>query len=222
LLVAGWIVLTALLVAAGVAVTHSASVGAFDRHVTAVVVAHRTDSLTSAMKVITWLGTWVALVVTLGLFAVLCLRRRLPMLVVGIALVAWAGEASGVAIGKALVGRPRPPERIWLTLAHGSSWPSGHAAVAVLVFGTLALATSQIVGRRSVRVLAWALAALVSVAVAYSRVELGVHWCTDTIASFLFVTGWLAMVVVVLRRAVGPATLPRPDPITPEAGPVTT
>jgi undecaprenyl-diphosphatase len=140
---------------------------------------------------------------------------------VGIALVAWAGEASGVAIGKALVGRPRPPERIWLTLAHGSSWPSGHTAVAVVVFGTLALATSQIVGRRSVRVLAWALAALVSVAVAYSRVELGVHWCTDTIASLLFVTGWLAMVVVVLRR-VAPATLPRPGSTTPEAGPVTT
>ena len=199
LLVAAWCALTALLVASGVAVTHSASVGAFDRHVTSVVVADRTDALTSAMKVVTWFGTWVALLVVLGLLAVLCIRRRLPVLVVGIAIVAWAGEAAGVAVGKAMVQRQRPPERIWVTVAHGSSWPSGHTAVAVLLFGTLALAAGLTVRSPTVRVLAWALASLMVAAVAYSRIELGVHWCTDTVGSVLFVTGWLAAVALALR-----------------------
>lgn len=209
LLVAAWGALTVLLVGAGEAVTHSAGVGAFDRHVTSVVVAHRTDALTSTMKFVTWFGTWVTLLVCLGLLAVLCIRRRLPLLVVGIALVAWAGEAAGVAIGKAVVERQRPPERIWMTLAHGSSWPSGHTAVAVVLFGTLALATSSLVRLPSVRVLAWALAALMVVAVGYSRIELGVHWCSDTLGSVVFVAGWLAAVVLALRHAL-PARLPMP------------
>ena len=198
-LVAAWCALTALLVVCGEAVTHSASVGAFDRHVTAVVVAHRTDALTSAMKVVTWFGTWAALLVVVGLLSVLCIRRRLPVLIVGIALVAWAGEAAGVAVAKAMVERQRPPERIWMTVAHGSSWPSGHTAVAVLLFATLALAAGPTIRSRTVRMLAWALASLMVVAVAYSRIELGVHWCTDTLGSLLFVTGWLAVVTFTFR-----------------------
>jgi len=205
LLVAAWGALTVLLVGAREAVTHSAGVGAFDRHVTSVVVAHRTDALTSTMKFVTWFGTWVTLLVCLGLLAVLCIRRRLPVLVVGIALVAWAGEAAGVAIGKAVVERQRPPERIWMTLAHGSSWPSGHTAVAVVLFGTLALATSSLVRLPSVRVLAWALAGLMVVAVGYSRIELGVHWCSDTLGSVEFVAGWLAVVALALRHALPPS-----------------
>ena len=199
-MVAAWVSLTALLVATGEAVAHSASVAAFDRHVTATVVAHRTDTLTTSMKVVTWFGTWVTLLVCLALLAVLCLRRRVPVLVVGIALVAWGGEAAGVAIGKAVVGRTRPPEQIWMTVAHGSSWPSGHTAVAGVLFGSLAVATSLIVRPLSVRVLAWALAALMVVAVAYSRIELGVHWFSDTLGSIVFVTGWLTVVVLVLRQ----------------------
>ena len=199
LLVAAWCALTALLVACGKAVTHSASVEAFDRHVTSVVVAHRTDAVTSAMKVVTWFGSWVVLLVVLVVLALLCIRRHLPVLIVGIALVAWAGEAVGVAVGKAIVERQRPPERIWMTVASGSSWPSGHTAVAVVLFGTLALAAGLTVRSQAVRVLAWALASLMVVAVAYSRIELGVHWCTDTLGSVLFVAGWLAVVTLTLR-----------------------
>lgn len=202
LLVGLWVALTALLVGAGEVVTHSATVAAFDRHVTTLVVADRTAALTSAMKVVTWLGSWVALAVCLGLLAVLCVGRRLPLLVVGVVLVAWAGEAAGVAVAKSLVDRPRPPPRLWLTMVHGSSWPSGHTAVAVVLFGTLALATTTSVRSRPVRTLAWALAALMVVAVGYSRVELGVHWCTDTLGSVAFVAAWLAVVTVALRRGV--------------------
>ena len=219
-LVAAWSALTALLVACGEAVTHSASAEAFDRHVTSVVVAHRTDAVTSAMKVVTWFGTWVALLVVLGLLAVACIRRRLPVLILGIALVAWAGEAVGVAVGKAMVERQRPPERIWLTVAHGSSWPSGHTAVAVVLFGTLALAAGLTVRSRAVRVLAWALASLMVVAVAYSRIELGVHWSTDTLGSVLFVTGWLAVVTLMLRALPPPVSRAgaRSDTHSPRAG----
>ena len=201
LLVAAWIALTALLVGAGKVVSRSTTVRAFDRHVTSLVVADRTVALTSAMKAVTWLGSWVALLVCLGLLASLCVGRRLPVVLVGIVLVAWAGEAAAVAVAKSIVERPRPPQEIWLTAARGSSWPSGHTAVAGVLFGTLALATAASVHSRTLRALAWALAALMVVAVGYSRIELGVHWCTDTLGSLVFVTAWLTVVVLAIRRA---------------------
>jgi membrane-associated phospholipid phosphatase len=34
---------------------------------------------------------------------------------------------------------------------------------------------------------------LVAVAVAFSRVELGVHWTTDVLASLVFATAWLVI-----------------------------
>ena len=111
-LVVAWAALTGLLIVAGLGVVHSSSVNGFDRHVTSVVVAHRTPALNDTMKAVTWLGSWVALAATGILLVVLGLRRRLPMLAVVLALIAWAGETGGVTLAKHVVGRDRPTGRI--------------------------------------------------------------------------------------------------------------
>ena len=173
-----WAALTGLLIAVGVGVVHSSSVNGFDRHVTSVVVAHRTPALNETMKAVTWLGSWVALVATGSLLVVLALRRRLPTVAVVLAVIAWAGENGGVTLAKHVVERDRPPQNLRLVSAHGWSWPSGHTAVALLVFTTLALVVVAIAPRPGYQRLAWVLAALAVAAVAFSRVELGVHWTT--------------------------------------------
>ena len=199
-----WAALTGLLIAAGVGVTHSNSVNAFDRHVTSVVVAHRTPALNAVMKAVTWLGSWVALVATGILLGVLARRRRLPMVAVVLAVIAWAGENGGVTLAKHVVGRDRPPQDLRLVSAHGWSWPSGHTAVAVLVFTTLALVVVAITPRPGYRTLAWVLAAFAVAAVAFSRVELGVHWTTDVIASMIFVSAWLVVLVALFASDIRP------------------
>ena len=45
-MILAWTLLTGILIAVGVWVTHSSPVNAFDRHVTSVVVAHRTPGST--------------------------------------------------------------------------------------------------------------------------------------------------------------------------------
>ncbi len=193
-LILAWAFLTGLLIAVGVGVEHSSSVNAFDRRVTSLVVAHRTSALNMVMKAVTWLGSWVALVATGILLVFLVLRRRLPVAAVILAVVAWAGESGGVTVAKYAVERDRPPQDLRLVSAHGWSWPSGHTAVALLVFTTLAFVVVAITPRSGYRTLAWALTAMAVAAVAFSRVELGVHWTTDVIASMIFVSAWLVVV----------------------------
>ena len=191
LLVLAWAVLTGILIAVGLAVVHAASVNSLDRHVTSVVVAHRSTALNDAMIAVTWLGSWVALVATAILLTVLVMCRRLPIVTLVLALIAWVGENGGTTLAKHVVGRDRPPLDLRIVSAHGWSWPSGHTAVALLVFTTLALVVTATSARSGYRTLAWILAAMVAAAVGYSRIELGVHWMTDVIASMIFVSAWL-------------------------------
>jgi membrane-associated phospholipid phosphatase len=203
-LIVAWAGLTGILVAVGVGVVHSSSVNAFDRHVTSVVVDHRTPALNAAMKAVTWLGSWIALVATGVLVVVLAIRRRLPMAAVVLAVLAWAGEAGGVTLAKHVVGRNRPPPDLRLVSAHGWSWPSGHTAVAIVIFTTLALVVAAVVPSSAYRTLAWVLAALAMAAVAFSRIELGVHWTTDVIASMIFVAAWLVVLLALFVSEVRP------------------
>jgi undecaprenyl-diphosphatase len=194
---AAWVGFTGILIVAGFAVVHSSTVTAFDKHVTSSVVAHRTDVLSQAMKAITWLGSWVALVTAAVVLLVLAVRGRLRWLAVLLAVVAWAGEAGGVSLAKHIVQRQRPPMDIWLKSAHGWSWPSGHTATAALVFAVLAMVVTHILGSRVTRVATWVAAGIVIAAVGFSRIELGVHWTTDVVASLVFVSSWVLVIVMV-------------------------
>jgi undecaprenyl-diphosphatase len=189
-----WAALTGTLIALGEGVVHSTALTAFDRHVTSTVVAHRTPVLNATMKAVTWLGSWVALVVVGIMVIGLAVRRRIHPLVVVIAVVAWGGESGAVAIAKHVVGRHRPPEAVRLVTAHGWSFPSGHTAVAAVVFATLAAVTSYLASNRTLTVVAWGVGAVLVALVAYSRIELGVHWATDVIASLVFMAAWLTLV----------------------------
>ena len=185
-------------------VVHSSSVNAFDRHVTSVVVAHRSPLLNYAMKAATWLGSWVALGAAAVLLVVLACRRRLPVAAVALAVVAWAGEDAGVTLAKHVVKRSRPPQDLRLVSAHGSSWPSGHTAVALLVFTVFALVVALLTQSPRKRTLAWVIAALAVAAVGFSRVDLGVHWATDVFASMVFVGAWLLVLLALFASDIRP------------------
>jgi len=193
-----WAGLVGCLIAAGEIVVHSNALTHFDRHATSVLVNSRTAALDSAMKAVTWLGSWIALTVMAAIVAGLVLARHLPLLAAAAAALAWAGEAGGVRIGKEVVARDRPPEAIRLVQAHGWSFPSGHAAAAAVAFTVLALCVPAVTRHRTLRVLGWLIAGLAIAATAFSRVELGVHWTTDVIASLVFTAIWLAAIAVLL------------------------
>ena len=191
LLIVAWIGLTGMLVGVGELVAHWGVIEQFDRHVTAWIVAHRSHVLDTTMKMITWAGSWVAVALTAVIVLALVAIRKLPLAIAILAAAGWVGEVTGVNLAKSLVDRQRPPRALWLTKANGASFPSGHAANAVLVFTILGFVWCLLANARTTRVLAVMVSGLGILVVGFSRIELGVHWMTDVVASYLVVAAWI-------------------------------
>ena len=86
---------------------------------------------------------------------------------------------------KQIFAAPRPDLLPHLDIVHSYSFPSGHAAGNMMVFGALAM----LAGTRG----AFAAAAAMITLIGVSRVWLGVHWPSDVTAGWIEGLGWLAL-----------------------------
>ena len=167
-----------------------------DPRVSAWVVAHRTDSLTSVVRLVTWLGSTAVVVpaaLIVGFFFFVRHRRWQPFALLAAAV---AGAVGLYDIVKPLVDRPRPPSAIWIGHYSGSAFPSGHATQSIAFYATLAVVLG--IGRSlRAKAVLWSSATVVAVAVGASRLYLGAHWTTDVLGGYALGATWVAVVVVV-------------------------
>jgi len=198
-----WLVLVVLLVLCGEGIKHSSAINSVDGHITTFVVHHRTPTLNQIMKVLTWAGSWIAVFVVAVAVALLTWKGRLKAVAVVTVLTAWLGELLAVTMTKAVVERHRPPESVRLVVAHSWSFPSGHAANAVVVFAVAAALVSHLARSRLVEVLSWLVAVLLAALVGFSRIELGVHWTTDVLAGAVWSGIWIGVAAWLLGRRPG-------------------
>ncbi|EJL23849.1 membrane-associated phospholipid phosphatase [Novosphingobium sp. AP12] len=129
--------------------------------------------------------------------ALLFLRLRREAVL--FALTVASGWAVNSAL-KGLVGRARPQILPHLTEAGGNSFPSGHSFNSAVVYIAMALAFAALTSRRSVRWTVIVGAMIVSLAIAWSRVWLGVHWPSDVVAGWLGGAGWAFLASALLYR----------------------
>lgn len=129
--------------------------------------------------------------------ALLFLRLRREAVL--FALTVASGWAVNSAL-KGLVGRERPQIVPHLMEAGGNSFPSGHAFNSAVVYIAMALAFAALSRRETVRWTVIAAAMAVSLAIAWSRVWLGVHWPSDVIAGWLGGAGWAFLASALLYR----------------------
>ena len=160
-------------------------------------------SVESIARVVTWLGgaigaSVVTVVAVVG--AAGASSRRADALFVAAAVV---GITVLVAGPEGVYERARPDLGTVIPLPHSYSFPSGHAATAVVLYGALGVLLAERASSR-LRAVAWlAGAAVLALAIGASRVLLNVHFVSDVAAGFAVGLAWLCCCADRARRAAG-------------------
>jgi len=125
-------------------------------------------------------------------------RWREPMLVA----VAVAGEVAIFLGITMLVDRARPPVSHLDEAPPTSSFPSGHTAAAVALYGALAIIASERARSALLRWLLVALAVAIPLVVSVSRVYRGMHYVSDVVGGVLLGATWLYLTTIGIRLGV--------------------
>lgn len=133
--------------------------------------------------------------------AIIAILRRRPVLAASV-VAAYVGMRPIVALGWWMWDRPRPDVILGGAASPPlHSFPSGHIALAISVYGLLAYLwwerSRSVVERTLIVILTAAWCAVVGVA----RVRLGTHWPSDIIAGAALGIVWVFGVIVALRTA---------------------
>jgi membrane-associated phospholipid phosphatase len=219
-LAAGVVVLWGLLSLIGLAVTHllvhSAGFHAADLSVDKWFAGHRTG----ALNVVTYIGTTMAQTTTaigVTVVVVLLLRWRLGRWhESGIFITVMAGELLIFLSITATIHEPRPPVARLDVAPPTSSYPSGHTAAAVALYGGIAVMILWIYGRSTVTRIAAGVLFCIPVYVGLSRLYRGMHYPSDVLAGALLGGLWLLLVTKTLLQ---PAAAPRPGAARAQARP---
>lgn len=201
----------------------SGATQAFDDAIMHWVAAHQLPWLHVTMLQITALGTGVVVIMVVAVAALfLWLTRHkhsasllLVTTIVGILLN---------AILKDVFRRDRPSVFSSGVEVFSSSFPSGHSMSAAIVYGTVAYLAARLQRRHWARIATIVVALVLIALIAASRIYLGVHYPSDTVAGMAIGFAWAAFCMatleaiqlIALRRA--PQVLADEQPAEPAPG----
>ena len=140
--------------------------------------------------ILTTLGGWEVLTgVTLvaALFLAFSRKMRAALLL----FIVFGGRLA-VELQKIVIDRDRPGQSPFLEAISSNSFPSGHAANAMITY--LAIAFLVPVRQRN-RAIAMGLGFAAALQVGWSRVALGVHWPSDVIGGWAFGLLWITVCI---------------------------
>jgi membrane-associated phospholipid phosphatase len=206
-LAGGAVVLWGLISAIGLLLTHvlvSGPVHSADLGVDRWLAAGRTGPWNAVTSVVTSMAqTYTVIAVTV--IVVLVLRWRLGRWYESWVLATvMAGELLVFLAVTLTVHRPRPPVARLDVAPPTSSFPSGHTAAAVALYGCIAILLLWAYGRgRAARVGAVVLWCI-PVIVGLSRLYRGMHYPSDVLAGALTGGLWLLLVITTLLPRQGP------------------
>ena len=170
----------------------------FDPTISWWVARHRDLWLTSALRMVTLLGSPAVLATLAIVSGVAASARSRSWLAAVLAAFGACGAGLIIAAAKAVVGRDRPPTPFATVAEDGFSFPSGHAAgTAAVMLLSAWLLTRWLITSWAWRVTIWATAVGVAGAVGFSRVYLGVHYVSDVLAGWLLGAAWAGTIMVV-------------------------
>lgn len=101
---------------------------------------------------------------------------------------------------KNLIERPRPPITNALVIENSYSFPSGHSFMAIAFYGLLTFFIFDNLQKRSLKIISLIIGTTLIILISFSRIYLNVHWPSDVLASFLFGSIWLLIIVRINKK----------------------
>jgi membrane-associated phospholipid phosphatase len=182
------------------AVTDGDGVGGLDRPVLDTAIGLRSARLDRALTGFTHLGGPTGMTIIASMITLLMVwrwRSRTPLILM---IITVAGSLLITVVGKAVVGRSRPPLADAVPPYESSpSFPSGHALNSTVIAGMVAYLVLRRLSSLLARALVVAAALGWAIAIGLSRVFLGHHWLTDVMFGWLVGLAWLSVVITAHR-----------------------
>ncbi len=184
----------------------------------------QTPGVTTFMREMTYLGTGSVVIVVVGVAALFLWHTEHKHS----ARLLLASTIGGIILNnslKLIFHRDRPSVFDWGTTVASSSFPSGHAMSATVVYGTVAYLVARLQKSHWARWLTLVGAFLLILTICFTRLYLGVHYPSDVIGGIVVGLAWAgfcmatleASLVIARRRAPASVVEERPAPKEKEA-----
>lgn len=187
------------------------SIGAIahaDEHVETWLAAHRTSTLTEASGVGSEIGSGFVIPAVVAV-AVVGFAVRRHWRAAAFVLAAILVEVASYRVTTLLVHRHRPAVHRLEHLAVNASFPSGHVAASVAVYGALALLLTSRYGNPWFRGVVWAVAIALPIAVGIARMYRGMHHPLDVLGGAAM--GFAALLIALFAARVAGVVAVRRD-----------
>ncbi len=199
--VCSFAVMGIVLVALGLLITHvleHGSIGVWDHHVSQWFDRRRSAGWNRITGDVTDMADTFEVAGVAAIVTIVLLFRRWGrqafLLVAGLAI-----ELSVFLAANKIVARPRPAVSHLGGTPSTFSFPSGHTAATVVLYGGIAVIVMVATTRWWPRIVMWSLAVVLVIAVGLSRVYRGEHYPTDVLAGLVLGIGSLAAGVFIIR-----------------------
>ncbi len=166
----------------------------FDKSVINFVMSIVNDNLTTIFKIITKFGDiYIPLIIIVCIF-LFFKNKWYFYLQTGSYLIA------GVLtyLSKILVGRERPLEAL-IEIPKSNSFPSGHTFTSIVFYLTLIYLLTHNSSKK-IKIVSFVLISIFIALIAFSRIYLGVHFCSDVIGGILFGIPCLLMILNIIDK----------------------
>jgi undecaprenyl-diphosphatase len=162
---------------------------------------HGSERGESVFVFVSWLGAPVLLVVDIVVATVLAVRRQWRSFTLW--TVAIIGGVVLDQVLKLAFRRARPEVASEFISSHSWSFPSGHAMNSLVSYAMLAYLLREHVASARARIMISIIAALLIIAIGFSRLYLGVHYLSDVTAGYLAGGAWVLACITVEQHVFG-------------------
>jgi undecaprenyl-diphosphatase len=178
--------------------------------------AHHTPTLTTIMTEVTPLGTGIVVLTVVGVTTAFLWHTEHKHS----ARMLLAATAGNILLNnglKLLFDRERPAVFEWGTHAASSSFPSGHAMSATVVYGTVAYLLARLQKHWWARAITLLVAVVMVALICLTRLYLGVHYPSDVLGGIVVGLAWSGFCMATLEASLALARRRAPASVVEEA-----